>query len=199
MKKIKWLDTLKNVFDELLFKTLFAKVKKTETNIKRIDRFKKTVAFILFQIVAISLFCIFGIAESKQLTYEDTSVIIGEIDDYTHIDFSAGRTNRHYYDLYIDGQEYRLFVNDSTCEKVKEIIKIDHVIEFRVHNRIFRNDIVEFYFNDVELETLNDYNKNQSTLRIFAIILFSLVEVFAIPVYVAYVIFHRTSKDKRLI
>ena len=82
---------------------------------------------------------------------------------------------------------------------MKEIIKIDHVIEFRVHNRIFRNDIVEFYFNDVELETLNDYNKNQSTLRIFAIILFSLVEVFTIPVYVAYVIFHRTSKDKRLI
>ena len=84
MKKIKWLDTLKNVFDELLFKTLFANVKKTETNIKRIDRFKKTVAFLLFQIVAISLFCIFGIAESKQLTYEDTSVITGEIDDYTH-------------------------------------------------------------------------------------------------------------------
>ena len=195
MKKIKWLDTLKNDFDELLFKTLFTKVKKTETNIKRIDRFKKTVAFLLFQMVAISLFCIFGIAESKQLTYEDTSVIIGEIDDYTHIDFHAGRIKRHYYDLYIDGQDYRLFVNDSTCEKIQEIMKSNHTVEFRVYN----NDVVEFWFNDIELESLNDYNKNQTASRIFAIVLFSLVEIFAIAVYVLYIIFHRTSKDKRLI
>ena len=195
MRKIKWVDTIKHDFDELLFKTLFAKVKKTETNIKRIDRFKKTVAFLLFQIVAISLFCIFGIAESRQLTYEDTIVIINEIDDYTHIDFHAGRINRHWYDLCIDEQEYRLFVNDSTCEKMQEIIKSNHTIEFRVYN----NDVVEFYFNDIEIESLNNYNKNQAALRIFAIVLFSLVEVIAIAVYVSYIILHRTSKDKRFI
>ena len=61
------------------------------------------------------------------------------------------------------------------------------------------NDIVEIYLYDTELVSADKYNENQTALRVLAIILFSLVEVFAIAGYVVYMIFHRTSKDKKWI
>lgn len=199
MKKIKWIDRWKAYFDNLLFKTVFAKIKKTETNIKRADRLKKTLAFLLFQVIAISLFCIFGIAELKPLTYEDTSRITGKIEDFSHVEFNGYRINIHHYDLWINGQKYRLAVNDSTCESMQEIIKSGASVEFCVHDRVFRNDIADFQFESMEIRSLNDYNTGNSPFRICAIVLFSLVEIFFCTAYAFYILLHRTSRDKRWI
>ena len=192
---VKW----KNNFDALLFRTLFAKIRKTETNIKRIDRFKKTISFLLLQIIIISLFCIFGIKETKQLTYADTILITGKINDYWHIDLRGGKNNPHYYNLWIDGEKCRLLVNDTTCKEIQAIIHNQDTIELHIHNRILVNEVAEFYFNNTEYASLIKYNKSLSTLRILAIIIFSTIEIIINVSYVLYIIFHRTSKDKKWI
>ena len=65
--------------------------------------------------------------------------------------------------------------------------------------RTYHTDIVEIYLGDIELVSADRYNENQTSARVLAIILFSLAEVFAIAGYVVYMIFHRTSKDKKWI
>ena len=84
-------------------------------------------------------------------------------------------------------------------EKREEMIKENFAnmkIEFEVNHH---NDIVEIYLGDIELVSADIYNENQTAARVLAIILFSLAEVFAIAGYVVYMIFHRTSKDKKWI
>ena len=196
MKNSKWSISLKHNTDDFIFKIFYPKVKKTETNIKRIDRFKKTVSFILFQIIVISIFCIFGIADTKQLTYENTIEITGFLDDYSHTDFNGRKINIHYYSLWIDGQKYKLTVNGTACNQMQDIVKSNDEIRFRYHDRILFNDIVEFEFDDTELKSLDDINSSQKGLRIMFIILFSLVELIFVSMYIIYIVFHRTSKDK---
>lgn len=189
----------KQAFDAILFRTLFAKIRKTETNIKRLDRIKKTIFFLFLQILAISLFCSLGVAETKQLTYADTILIAGEIDDYRHIDFSGGRANIHYYNLWINEYKCRLLVNDTTCKEIQTFINSQNTIELRVHDRIFCNEVVEFYYNNTEFQSLDQYNRSRPLLRVMSIIIFSITEVFFNAMYILYIIFHRTSKDKRWI
>ncbi len=59
--------------------------------------------------------------------------------------------------------------------------------------------VISTEIDDIELVSADKYNDNQVTLRVCAITLFSLTEVFAIVGYVIYMIFHRTSKDKKWI
>ena len=173
------------------------KFKHTQTNIKQRERQMVTIIFVICELVAIFLFAYFGIARTSQVTDKNTTVITTEIDDYKHIELGANRNARHYYDIWIDGQKYRLgtALLNVDCDNLQEIL--DSNPTFNV--RIYHNDIVEIYLDGTELVSADKYNENQSTLRVWAIILFSLVELFAIAGYVVYMIFHRTSKDKKLI
>ena len=79
---------------------------------------------------------------------------------------------------------------------MQDIVKSNDEIKFRYHDRILSNDIVEFEFDDTELKSLDDINSSQKGLRIMFIILFSLVELIFVSIYIIYIVFHRTSKDK---
>ena len=173
------------------------KSKHTQTNVKRKDRQIATIIFVICELVAIFLFAYFGIARTSQVTDENTTVISTEIDDYKHIELGSNRNARHYYDIWIDGQKYRLGTALLTvnCDNLQEILDSNPTLDVR----IYHNDIVEIYLDGTELVSADKYNENQTTLRVWAIILFSLVEVFAIAGYVVYMIFHRTSKDKKWI
>ena len=156
-----------------------------------------TIIFVICELVVIFLFAYFGIARTSQVTDENTTVITTEIDDYKHIERGSNRNARHYYNIWIDEQKYRLgtALLNVDFDNFQEIL--DSNPTFNV--RIYHNDIVEIYLDGTELVSADKYNENQSTLRVWAIILFSLVELFAIAGYVVYMIFHRTSKDKKLI
>ena len=171
------------------------KLKHTQTNVKRRDRQIATIIFVICELVAIFLFAYFGIARTSQVTNENTTVITTEIDDYTHIDFGSSGHRRHYYDIWIDGQRYRLgtALLNVDCDNFQEVLDGNPTLDVQ----IYHNDIVEIYLNDTELVSADKYNENQAILRVWAIIVFSLVEVFATLGYVVYMIFHRTSKDKK--
>ena len=173
------------------------KSKHTQTNAKRRDRQIATIIFAICELVAIFLFAYFGIARTSQVTDKNTTVITTEIDDYKHIELGSNRNARHYYDIWIDGQKYRLGTALLTvdCDNLQEILDSNPTLNVRMYH----NDIVEIYLDGTELVSADKYNENQATLRVWAIILFSLAELFAIAGYVVYMIFHRTSKDKKWI
>ena len=160
----------------------------------RRDRQIATVIFILFEIVAIFLFAYFGIVKTEQASYENTSVISTDKYEYKHIELGANRRTRHYYSIWIDGEKYHLGTALLTvdCDSFQKVLDNNQTIDIRTHH----NEIVEIYLADTELVSKDMYNANQSTLRVLAIILFSMVEVFTIAGYILYMIFHRTSKDK---
>ena len=173
------------------------KFRHTQTNIKHRDRQIATIIFVICELVVIFLFAYFGIARTSQVADENTTVITTEIDDYTHIDFGSSGHRRHYYDIWIDEQKYRLgtALLNVDCDNFQEVLDSTPTLDVRMYH----NDIVEIYLDDTELVSADKYNENQATLRVWAIILFSLVEVFAIAGYVVYMVFHRTSKDKKWI
>ena len=173
------------------------KFRHTQTNIKRRDRQIATIIFAICELVAIFLFAYLGVAQTSQVTDENTTVITTEIDDYKHIELGSNRNARHHYDIWIDGQKYRLgtALLNVDCDNLQEVLDGNPTLDVR----IYHNDIVEIYLDDIELVSADKYNENQATLRVWAIILFSLVEVLAIAGYVVYMIFHRTSKDKKWI
>ena len=173
------------------------KFRHTQTNIKRRDRQIATIIFAICELVAILLFAYFGIARTSQVTDENTTVITTEIDDYSHIDFGSSGHRRHYYNIWIDGQKYNLGTSllNVDCDNFQEILDSNPTLNVR----IYHNDIVEIYLDDTELVSADKYNENQTALRVLAIIVFSLVEVCAIAGYIVYMIFHRTSKDKKWI
>ncbi len=195
MKIHKWLNTLKQGFDELLFIPLFSKIRKTETNLKRIDRFKKTVAFILFQIVAISLFS-FGIAETAQATEDNTTVITARVEDYSRHK-TYGRHRKIYFKMHIDGEQYKIGHSRLTVtkEQFEKILSGSPIVTIRVH----RGEIAEMYSYGKEYVSLDTYNDSQTNDRTVAITLFSITEIFSGALYVLYIIYHRTSKDKKWI
>ena len=173
------------------------KFRHTLTNVKRRDRQIATIIFAICELVAIFLFAYFGIQRTSQVADENTTTITTEIDDYTHIDYGSSGHRRHYYNLWIDGQKYRLGTAwlSVDCDNLQEIL--DSNPTFNV--RTYHNDIVEIHLGDMELVSADKYNENQTSKRLSAIILFSLVEIFAIAGYVVYMTFHRTSKDKKWI
>lgn len=177
------------------------KIRRTQTNIKRRDRKRITVAFILCEIIAIFLFSYFGIFQTRQISAEDTDIISGEIEGKAHFDYGTGTVRKpriHYYKFWINGEKYRLNVSEAECEALEKILLSDSnpTFEFRVYNRPFRKEIVEFYHSGEELATLNGFNDVQRSGRTAAILLFVFAEVVAIPLYVIYTLFHRTSKDR---
>ena len=173
------------------------KFRHTQTNAKRRDRQIATIIFAICELVAIFLFAYFGIARTSLVTDANTTVITTEMDDYKHIELGSNRNTRHYYNIWIDEQKYHLGTALLTvdCDNFQEIL--DSNPTFNV--RIYHNDIVEIYLDDTELVSADKYNENQTALRVLAIIVFSLVEVCAIAGYIVYMIFHRTSKDKKWI
>lgn len=173
------------------------KFRHTKTNIKRRDRQKATIIFAVCELVAIVLFAYFDIVRTSQATDENTTVITTEIDDYTHIKYSSGKHSWHHYKIWIDEQKYHLgaALLNVDCNKLQEIFDSNPTLDVR----IFHNDVVEIYLGETELVSADKYNENQVSKRALAIILFSLAEAFAITGYIVYIIFHRTSKDKKWI
>ena len=137
------------------------KFKHTQTNVKRKDRQIATIIFVICELVAIFLFAYFGIARTSQVTDENTTVITTEIDDYKHIKLGANRNARHYYDIWIDGQKYRLGTALLTvdCDNLQEILDSNPTLDVR----IYHNDVVEIYLDGTELVSADKYNENQAT------------------------------------
>ena len=174
------------------------KIRKTLTNIKRIDRLKKTVAFLLFQVVLISLFCVFGIARTAHLTVDETTAITGKIENYSrHKRYSGRGAASVYFKVYIDGAEYKigsyLTVSADEFEAFLEMSPIV-TLRFNAHG-----EEVQLYSNSREYISLDKYNIDMRNWRITSIVLFSLTELISIAIYTVYMIFHRTSKDKRFL
>ena len=169
------------------------KIRKTETNIKRIERLKKTVAFVLFQIVAISLFCIFGISGTARATEENTNVITSTVEDYKYHEL---RWSNFRYKIYVEGECYRTtsyFVTVNN-EQFKEFLDKSPLVSVRFDKR---GNIVQMYSDGVEYVSFEKYDHEQINGRIIAIVVFSVVELLACAEYVLYVMYHRTSKDRK--
>lgn len=180
------------------------KFRHTQTNVKRRDRQIATIIFAICELVVIFFFAYLGIYETRQITDEDTEVIVGEIEGRAHFDYGSGigtRPRIHYYKLWIDGKKYRLNVSESDCDALEKILTSDSSpnFEFRVYSHPFSKEIVEFYHNGEELSTVSAFNDVQRSGRTAAILLFIFAEVVTIPLYVVYMVFHRTSKDKKWI
>ena len=170
------------------------KIRKTETNIKRIERLKKTVAFILIQVFAISLFCIFGVARTACATEYNTATITATVEDYSY--YELRWSNR--YKIYVEGKMYRTTSNFVTVnnEQFNEFLSGSPTVLIRFDRR---GNLVQMYSDGVEYVSFDKYNDEQILWRIMAIILFSLVELFVCAEYVLYIIYHRTSRDKKWI
>lgn len=171
------------------------KIRKTQTKIKRIERLKKTVAFILFQIVAISLFCIFGVAGTVRANDANTATVTASVEDYSYHEL---RWSNFRYKIYADGKKYRTTSNFVSVnnEQFKEILSKSPIVTIRFDRK---GNIVQMYSDGVEYVSFDKYNHEQTMWRTIAIVSFSLVELFVCAEYVLYVIYHRTSKDKKWI
>lgn len=171
------------------------KIRKTETNIKRIERLKKTVAFILFQIVVISLFCVFGISWTTRATEDNTTVITATVEDYKYHEL---RRNNFRYKVYLEGEIYRTTSNFVTVnnEQFVELLSKSPLVLIRFDKR---GNIVQMYSDGIEYVSFDKYNSEQTMWRIIAIVAFSIVELFACAGYVLYITYNRTSKDKKWI
>ena len=171
------------------------RIRKTETNIKRIERIKKTVAFILFQIVAISVFGIFGIALTTQATENNTTVVTATVEDYRYHELRWGNFS---YKICVEGKNYRTTSNFVIVnnDQFVEILSESPIVSLRFDRK---GKIVQMHSNGVEYVSFDRYNKEQRNCRIIAIVLFVIVELFICAEYVLYVIYHRTSKDKKCI
>ena len=169
------------------------RIRKTETNIKRIERLKKTVAFVLFQIVAISLFCILGISGTTRATEDNTTVVTATVEDYKYHEL---RWNNFRYVIYVEGKSYRTTSNFVTVnnEQFIEILSESPLVSIYFDKR---GNIVQMYSGGVEYVSFEKYNNEQTNWRIIAIVLFSVIELFVCTEYVLYLIYHRTSKDKK--
>ena len=169
------------------------KIRKTETNIKRIERQKKTVGFVLFQIIVISLFCVFGIAWTTRATEDNTTVVTAIVEDYKYHELR--RTNFR-YKIFIEGKGYRTTSNFVTVnnEEFIEILSKSPLVSIRFDGR---DNIVQMYSNGIEYVSFDKYNSEQTMWRIIAIVVFSIVELFACAEYVLYIMYNRTSKDKK--
>lgn len=169
------------------------KYRKTETNIKRIKRIKKTVAFVLFQIVVISLFCVFGIVWTTRATEDNTTVVTATVEEYKYHEL---RWNNFRYKIYVEGKIYRTTSNFVTVnnEQFIEILSKSPHVSIRFDKR---GNIVQMYSDGIEYVSFDKYNSEQTMWRIIAIVVFSIVELFACAGYVLYIVYNRTSKDKK--
>ncbi len=171
------------------------KIRKTETNIKRAERVKKTVAFVFLQIVAISLFCVFGIADTIRATEENTAFITAKVEDYSS--YELRRTNFR-YTIYVEDEKFLTTSNMVTVnnDQFEELLGESPIVSIRVDRR---GNIAQMYSDGVEYVSLEKYNNEQTTWRIIATVVFSVVELFACAEYVLYIMYNRTSKDKNWI
>ncbi len=169
------------------------KIRKTETNIKRIERIKKTVAFVLFQIVVISLFCVFGIAWTTRATENNTTLVTATVEDYKYHEL---RRSNFRYKIYIEGKSYRTTSNFVTVnnEQFLEVLSESPLVSIRFDKR---GNIVQMYSDGIEYVSFDKYNGEQTMWRMIAIVVFSIVELFACAGYVFYIMYNRTSKDKK--
>ncbi len=171
------------------------KIRKTETNIKRMERLKKTVAFILIQAFAISLFCIFGVARTACATEDNTVTITARVEDYSYHEL---RWSNFRYKIYVEGEMYRTTSNFVTVnnEQFNEFLSRSPTVSICFDRR---GNLVQMYSDGVEYVSFDKYNDEQKLWRVIAIVLFSLVELFVCAEYVLYISYHRTSKDKKWI
>lgn len=171
------------------------KIRKTDTNIKRIERLKKTVIFILIQIFAISLFCVLGIAGTACATESNTVTVTAPVQDYSYHEL---RRSNFRYRIYVEGEKYRTTSNFVTVNNEQFIgfLSGSPTVSIRFDQR---GNIVQMYSDGVEYVSFDKYNAEQTMWRIIAIVLFSLVELFVFAEYVLYITYHRTSKDKKWI
>ena len=171
------------------------KIRKTQTNIKRIKRLKKTVIFILIQIVTIFLFCVFGIAGTTCATEDNTATVTALVQDYSYHELR--RTNFR-YKIYVDGEMYRTTSNFVTVnnEQFIDFLSGSPTVSIRFDQR---ERIVQMCSNEIEYVSLDKYNSEQIMWRVIAIVLFSLIELFVCIDYALYIAYNRTSKDKKWI
>ena len=169
------------------------RIRKTETNIKRIERQKKTIAFLLFQIVIISLFCVLGISWTTRATEDNTTVITAIVKDYKYHEL---RRNNFRYKIYIEGKSFRTTSNFVTVnnEQFVELLSKSSLVSIRFDKR---GNIVQMYSDGIEYVSFDKYNSEQTMWRIISIAGFSIVELFACAEYILYIMYNRTSKDKK--
>ena len=172
-------------------------IRKTLTNIKRIDRLKMTARFLLFQVVTISLFCIFGISGTAHATEDNTTVITARVENYSrHIGYGKGHS-KIYFKAQIDGEQYKLgSYKTVTADDFEELLKASPSVTLRLDKNV---KVAQMHSDGVEYLSLDKYNADMTNWRIVWIVLFSLAEAFFVAVYVLYMIYHRTSKDKRIL
>lgn len=169
------------------------RIRKTETNIKRMERIKRTVAFILLQILLISLFYIFGIVGTTRATEDNTTLITASVDDYSS--YELRRTNFR-YKIYIEGEKYLTTSNFVTVnnDQFEKFLSESPVVSIRFDRRY---NIVQMCSDGIEYVSFEKYNDEQIMWRIIAVVVFSIVELFACAEYVLYIMYNRTSKDKK--
>jgi hypothetical protein len=169
--------------------------RKTETNIKRMDRLKVTIALVLLEIVSITLFCIFGIVGTAKATDNNTRVITAEVVNHRYVDAKFGRTGSRHFLVYAGGESFKV-PSGKNKEELLELFSSMPTVTVRLDRY---GNVAELVADGRELCSLQDYNENQAVLRAWAIAVFSIAEALVLGGYAFYMIHHRTSKDKSFI
>ncbi len=166
--------------------------RKTETNIKRMDRLKATIALVVFEVVSITLFCVFGIVGTSEAADDNTRVITAEVVNHRYVDAKFGRIDSRHFIVYASGENFKI-PSGKNKEELNELFSGMPTVTVRLDRY---GNVAELHAEGRELYSLRDYNDNQATLRAWAIALFSVAEALVLAGYAFYMIHHRTSKDK---
>ncbi len=166
------------------------KIRKTLTNIKKIERVKVTVIFVVLEVIIIGLFT-FGMIKTVPVKAENVSVSEGKIENYRFIARPARRGWNYTLNCEMHGEEYKIFVSSNKKEHIEGLLQAHSVAEIGS----VKGEVVFYSIDGIELYSINEFNSGQKSERILAIVLFSIVEIVSIPLFTLYIIYHRTSKD----
>ena len=163
------------------------KIRKTLTNLRRVDRLKATAIFCILQIILIGL-VVFNFLDNAPVYSEHAEVVEGRVEDYRFR--RAYGADRHF--ITINETEYEIYGNRNIKSRdLRQFLKTRPDATLFVNNK----KVISYSLNDVEYLSVDDYNTSLRNNTIWVTVFLSLIDVLIISCYVVYMIYHRTSKD----
>lgn len=163
------------------------KIRKTLTNLRRVDRLKATAVFCVLQIILIGL-VVFNFLDNSPVYSEHAEVVEGRIEDYRFI--RAYGADRHF--ITINEIEYEIYGNKNIRSRdLHQLLKTRPDATLLINNK----KVISYSLNNIEYLSVDDYNKSLRNNTIWVTVFLSLIDVLIISCYAVYIIYHRTSKD----
>ena len=163
------------------------KTRKTLTNLKRVDRLKATAIFCVLQIILIGL-VVFIFWDNAPVYSEQCEFIEGRAEDYRFR--RAYGFDRHF--ITINETEYEIYGNKNIKSRdLRQLLKTRPDATLLVNNK----KVISYSLNGVEYLSVENYNTGLRNNSIWVTVFLFIIDILIISYYVAYMIYHRTSKD----